>query len=616
MSDELELHKLPGPLLLLAGPGTGKTYQLALRIKHLVEEKEIDPDAIAVITFTAAAAANMRARISDTTEQATYVSSNRQPECICTMHSLGYRIIRENAELLELSEDLSVLQADSTRLTLMGDAAQLAGFKRSDAKGVLQSRQCGVRMSVDSKEYQICAKYSAILRACSAIDYDDQILLACKLMKEHHEIADTWQTRAKHLLIDEYQDINAAQFDLIRALSGGQTEGLFAVGDDDQSIYSWRGGSPHFIRHFQTDFGATAKIKPLTHSRRCHRRILEASLRVVEQHDRARLTKGTFTYKHDDGSPVEIHSVPSDKREAAIVTAIIRSALTAKQTVLLLIPNSNYAQLCCDYLRKAKIKFTAKEQAPGTGLNRIERATSWLDDCANSIALRDCIEAVLGTKASPVPSQRVKKAEKLEHREALLSEISSLWRDVLDKKVSLWHTLTEAKDRSDLLRFAHGRLADLKARYEANDLPALLSQLQSTMEPWKKVTDFAEEIESWIKRSATPSFVGTEPVVQVMTFQGAKGLEAQTVCVIGVEDGVFPRAGCSEEELAESARLFFVSMTRAISHLHLFHCRTRSGAVSFQNLHAANGNHSLKRSPFLDAMPTEHCKETFHPAQS
>ena len=192
---------MEGPLLLLAGPGTGKTYQLARRIKFLVEDKGVDPQTISVITFTAAAAENMRARISDPRRPDTFVESRLQPESICTMHSFGYRIIRENAGLLGLPAGLSVVQSDQTKAILMGDAAQLAGFKRSHAKEAIKCRQRGDCIPIGSREYRICDKYCSILRVCNAIDYDDQIILACRLLKERANIAVTYRTKATHLLV-------------------------------------------------------------------------------------------------------------------------------------------------------------------------------------------------------------------------------------------------------------------------------------------------------------------------------------------------------------------------------------------------------------------------------
>ena len=181
-----EIHELPGPLLLLAGPGTGKTYRLGKRIKYLVEKLEVPPENITIITFTAAAAKNMRDRISDFNKPDLYLPYKKQPNSIRTMHSLGYKIVRENATKVGLKDINKVVTSDRLRNILIGDAAQLAGYDRDDSKETEKCRQFGAcNYSEEDKKCEICKTYQNILRGCSAIDYDEQILLACDLLKEN-----------------------------------------------------------------------------------------------------------------------------------------------------------------------------------------------------------------------------------------------------------------------------------------------------------------------------------------------------------------------------------------------------------------------------------------------
>jgi DNA helicase II / ATP-dependent DNA helicase PcrA len=390
---------------------------------------------------------------------------------------------------------------------------------------------------------------------------------------------------------------------------------IFVVGDDDQSIYSWRGGSPKFIRNFEEHFGSGAKVESLLHSRRCQRKVLEASFRVVEKYDKDRREKGTFTYESADGPSIVVHSVPSDKREAAIVMSIIQNALPSKK-VLVLVPSRGHATLICERLSRTKINYIAPEPLPGSGLPVLERLTSWLQDSNDNIALRECLEAILGTKQSPVPSKRVKKPEKVAARAEAFRQVSNLWKKVLEEKASLWQTLTDSRKQSEPLGFAHTNLEQMQALNGANDVAGLLGQLGKSLEPWKDVSSFAEEIKNWVSQFSSSSDLGSEASVKIMTLQGAKGLEADTVCVVGLEEGTLPRAGSNGEELAEQSRLFFVSMTRAKVDLHLFHARSRSGAVSFQQIHIGDGSHTLNPSPFLKAIPKEFCEEKYHPAQT
>jgi len=611
-----DFHKAVGPVLLLAGPGTGKTHQLALRIKFLVEENNVDPGQITVITFTAAAAANMRARISDATQPELFLDSGCQPGRIRTMHSLGLSIIRENAGLLSLPESLSLVHSDVARSILLGDAAQLTGYTRDDAQDTMTCRQHGDCNRDDSSpKCAICDAYRKLLNACNAIDYDDQILLACRLLREKSDLSAKYRVQSLHLLVDEYQDINAGQFELIKALSEGQTEGLFVVGDDDQSIYSWRGGSPKFIRKFEEHFGQRAKVLSLRTSRRCHRNILEGALAVVKVYDKNRRDKGNVDYVKPDGPPIHVHSVASDKREAAAVCQVIKDALPSRE-VLVLVPTRKHGALITERLRRARIPYVAPDPLPGAGLPLLERLAAWLQNENDNLALRECVESIMNNSQSPVPSKRVRKAEKKAEREEQYKQISDLWRTVLAGSRSLWEVLASAGGSDEeLVSCIRKQCKRLRLRYKQDNVPGLLWRAAQSLEPWRKTDALIDEVETWVNRFVESPTAGSGTQVRIMTLQGAKGLEADVVCVVGLEQGTLPRDGTWGDELAEQSRLMYVSMTRARTDLHLFHARTRSGAVSFKQIHGKSGSHTLPRSPFLDAIPKKRSEEAYHPAK-
>lgn len=350
----MEIHEQTGPILLLAGPGTGKTYCIAQRIKYLCETKSIPRENVTVITFTAAAARNMHERISNSSKPDIYTPPGIQPKLICTMHSLGFKIISENAEYLGYDDSIQVLSTDLARGTLVGDATQLTGFKREEAQNTVLCRQYGKCQSSDEPKCTICNKYRQLLKSCCSIDYDDQILLANEVLKSKPEILADYKKKCTHLLIDEYQDINAGQFELIRLLTEGQVDGLFAVGDDDQSIYSWRGGTPKYIRRFKRYYGKDAQIVPLLKSYRCPKFILESALSVVESHDKNRLEKGEFEYENKIDGKIKIHNVASDKKEALLVKSIIKRSLPSKK-VLVLIPGRRFGTILVDFLKQSNL---------------------------------------------------------------------------------------------------------------------------------------------------------------------------------------------------------------------------------------------------------------------
>jgi len=610
---EDELHKIPGPLLLLAGPGTGKTYQLAKRIKYLLEEKKIAPENITVITFTVPAVRNMYERISDVNKPDLYVPREKQPKMICTMHSLGYRILREKGSDFGLNKEARVVYSDRLRDILVGDAAQLAGFHRDDGKGTAKCRQFSNCTPSGDRKCKICRQYREILKSCSAIDYDDQILLACKILKEDSQLLEKYRSYCKHLLVDEYQDINAGQFELIYLLSEEQREGLFVVGDDDQSIYSWRGGSPEFIRRFEKDFGDKARIKTLRKSFRCHPQILEGAISVVKEYDKDRLPKDEFEYEVEKGDKIKIHNVPSDEKEAKILRAIIERALPSR-TVLILVPHRGFGSAIVEELRKARIRYSAPLILPREGLPLISVLSQWLRNDSDSLSFRECLEALLDNPKFGIPSKRSRKPEKLEKRENAFLTISNLWSLVIRKSVdSLWKALELEKDNHKLYSKVFSAFDKLRSLNDSQGDPAdFIAEIVRMLVPWKKPQAFLDEIDSWVETSGAVNGMTQSGSVQLMTLQGAKGLEADIVCVVGLEEGILPRSD-SFGDIAEQSRLMFVSMTRAIEELHLFHARKRSGAIMFRQIYTKD-KPDIRQSRFIDSIPDEYKEFEYHSA--
>jgi len=532
------------------------------------------------------------------------------------MHSLGYKIVRENATEIGLKDIVKVVTSDRLRNILIGDAAQLAGHDRNDGKETEKCRQFGAcNFSAEDKKCQICKTYQNILRSCSAIDYDEQILLACDLLRKKAELLASYQTQCRHLLIDEYQDINAAQFNLINLLSNGQTDGLFVVGDDDQSIYSWRGGSPEFIREFKEFFGERARIESLRESYRCHKNVLEGSMSIVKNFDAQRVDKGEFEYAVEEGPKIQIHNAPSDDKEAVLVRSIVERVLPSMD-VLILFPHKGFASAVTQELRNAGIGFSAPFVLPGEGLPLISVLSDWLADYGDSLAFREILEALIDNPVSGIPSKLVRKAEKKEERQEAFRKISCLWERVIKESVpSLWGSLDVEKENDVLYQMAFDKFSEVLALYNNTDDPAsFVSQIINTLVPWKQTPGFLKEVNNWVDASALFSSRNQGTDVQLMTLQGAKGLEANVVCVIGLEDGVMPRGDADENALAEQSRLMFVSMTRAIEELHLFHARKRSGDLIFRSPYKKGGPPDINRSWFLDHVPNEYKEDKYHPA--
>jgi len=611
---ESELYKMSGPVLVLAGPGTGKTYHLTKRIKYLVEERNVLPERITVITFTDAAARNMQDRISDPAEPDLFISPEKRPNIISTMHSLGYRILREKPSVGGLHRTSRVVYSDRLRDILVGDAAQLAGFDRAYGQETAKCRQFGDCNVSNSRKCKICKQYEKILRSCGAIDYDDQILVACKILEQEPEVLDKYSSHCEHLLVDEYQDINAGQFKLISLLSQRKRNGLFVVGDDDQSIYSWRGGSPHFIRNFKKDIGTDAQIKSLRKSFRCHRHTLEGAISVVTAYDKGRLKKAEYEYEREGGKKIQVHNVPSDEKEAEAVRKIIQRVFSSR-TVLVLLPHRGFSRAIVEELKKARIQFSAPPTPAGEGLPLISVLSGWLRDNSDSLSFRECLESVIDNPLFGIPSKFSRKPEKLKEREKAFSKISDLWEDVMKKASdSFWKSLEIRKDRDDLYSKAFSTFDQLRRHYNCQDDPAgFIAEVVKTLVPWRKTRRLLEEVDRWVETTRRISKTRRGRDVQLTTLQGAKGLEADVVCIVGAEEGMLPRSGLSSEGLAEQSRLMFVSMTRACEELHIFHARKRSGHLMFRSIYKEGKPPDIQASRFIDSISIGHLENKYHP---
>jgi len=587
-----------GPILILAGPGTGKTFQLANRIKYLTG-KGVNPEEIIVITFTSEAAKSMAKKIRKEGGNE-YIEEEKRPKKIMTMHSFGLSILKENRGLLNLSDNFSVVSSEVLRRCLIRDAALALGFSERDA----YQAHCARTTAADIKSVNITKildKYEEILRACDAIDFDDQIQLASIVLR-NKGVIESITKGTKYLLIDEFQDINPAQFDFISLLASKFPQGIFAVGDDDQSIYGFRGGTPEYIRNFHKYFGESSKIIQMQKSRRCLCNILDCALSVVENNDPERVPKKPPVYLEEESGEVEVHSCPTDDTEAKVISAIIQEEISKnnKVEIFIIIPNKNFLEKIKKSLNKNDIAFDAQYAGFTESWSKFELAKNISESLESSLRLRENIEFLLESNATGLPSSRSKTPKKLAERESGMKEIATLWEDVLSKNKTLWDALAEKSSKSSLFEELKQKILEIKSSYES-DLQTFVIKVLNLLKPWSTTGAFLKDIDRILQSSKTDN-VSYE--LRILTPQKSKGLEADVVIAIGLEDD--PRR-CS----AEDARLFFVAMTRARQKLLIFWSRNRSGSSSFRS-----NSFDLKPSKFLNGLPKEKYKAIYHQAPS
>lgn len=599
-----------GPTLLLAGPGTGKTYQLAKRIQFLTS-LGVQPGEITVITFTTEAASSMRKKIEDKGSQE-FIEPENRPGRISTMHSLGNSILADNLELANLQANYQVVENQQVREALMVDASLLCGLSSSDGYKALDER---IR-SVSPNTYpRVIEEYEKILRACNSIDYDDQILLSVKLLKEHSDLRKDCAKNAKYLLVDEYQDINMAQFELIKLLSSENPQGLFVVGDDDQSIYGFRGGTPGFIRNFERDFGPKVIVCSMNVSRRCLRNIFESAYCLIGKFDLKRIPKGQCTYLNTEPGLVVNHDCPSDDREAEIIASIAKDKITAAKEqgkdpgdFLVLIPTKFYGEKIHKALQRFGINSDFKLSL-SEGFFKVINIKKWLENNSSNLLTRLVIQFIVDSGSVGLPSSRAYSPTSIMLRTKGLKKIAGLWQMVTDKNISLIKALEICSKNDVFLENIFTQLTGLQDLYSKGNVSPFLQMLGSNIRPWSNNESFLKDVEKLVF-DKEKSRSADNYVVRIMSYQGAKGLEAEYVFAVGLEEGTIPRA-TEEEKLAEEARLLFVAMTRAKNELHLFHCRKRTGAATLRSF-----SPKLGVSQFLNVLPKDKIKSNYHPRRA
>jgi len=592
-----ELVQIEEPLLIKAGPGFGKTYTLAYKIKYLVENQKIKPDKLCVITFTNEAAVNMRKTINSEADERVYIKQELQPSVICTMHKLGDRIIRDNCSKIGLKRDFRVLSSRYLKDILIKDCAQMLKAKRQDAKDTISCRQEGKCVPTDSLKCEICSEYNKLLRRFNYIDHDDQIMLACRLLRENQYILRNERIKARYLLIDEYQDINCAQWELVKLLSG-KTNNLFVVGDDYQSIYGFRGGHPKYIRNFQNDYGPNAIVKNLVDSRRCPSTIFKGAFTMVQKYNGGDIKFLDKVIFHNESEIlIKVHNSKHQNLEADFIARKIKE-IGPSYDSLILIPLLNYALPIKRSLQKYFVNFSCGYSIEETDLYLVSILLKWLKNPGDNFNFRFLIDEIINKGISDIPAKQTEftgRKETKERREDALRQISNFWNEV-GKNKTLYLKIKTLKD-NNLFKKLITLMIELKKIYKENNSIDFIDLLVSRMKIWKDISFFSNDVNSVVEEIESLAKFQGECGVRIMTMKKAKGLEADYVFIVGLENNVLPRLKATDSEKEEDSRLLYVSMTRARKELYLLYSDIRDRNITKVQIDG--------RSEFIDAIPKE-----------
>lgn len=606
---------LSGPLLVLAGAGTGKTRVITYRMANLIAHG-IRPDRILSVTFTNKAAKEMRERALKLLNK----GSKLRP-VVSTFHAYCVRVLREDIDSLGYPKGFVIYdrgdQESAARTALrdirIGDKAmtpgdlinrisrwKMAGISETDASNHIEA-------DFDYLASMAYRRYQKQLRASGAVDFDDLLLLTARMFDEYPEVLRKHQARFDHVQIDEYQDTNGVQFRLIEHLVAGH-KNLCVVGDDDQSIYGWRGADVEHIINFGTHFPGTRTVR-LENNYRCTDQILNCANRLVK-HNRHRHDKTLIPHKKG-GSPIRILAFDDETAEAEnvvreIAYLIAELGVKPKQVAILFRTNEQ-PRLFEQELRRLHVPYMLVGGQSFFDRREIRDVLAYLKAIASQ---RDEVSLlrIINVPARGIGATTVEKLVQMAVR----------------KGVTLWEILPEAHAsgvvpaktltslhafRSLLQRFAEQMAQSPQTM--ADTIRRLLKEINYDSEiarQYKEETqqevrrnileEFVNSIGQYVERESDPTLSGflettalmdreeqsdkdekSENAVRLMTLHSAKGLEFPRVYLIGMEEGLLPHKRAVETDLekdiAEERRLAYVGVTRAMDHLTLSRAASR-----------------------------------------
>lgn len=612
-----------GPLLVLAGAGSGKTRVIAHRIGFLLREKGVSPYSILAVTFTNKAANEMKERVLK------LMGVERLPFLwIGTFHSICARILREDVEKLNsrLNRHFTIFDREDSRSLikkiLKEEKKKETTFSPSEIIDYFTLIKRGVGgIRLNSEILSIYNLYQKSLYEQNAIDFDDLLILTVKLLKEVDEVREKYQDRFKYILVDEYQDTNDIQEDLLTILSR-KWHNLFLVGDEDQSIYGFRGSKVRHIVEFPKRY-LNCKIVRLEKNYRSFDTIVKAASLLVA-HNKQRLGKNLFTEKKG-GSKIKLFAAQSDREEAEFVGQEIlklKDIYPYKQIAVLMRTNAQsrgieevFLNLSIPYQIVGGIKFYERKE--------IKDVLAYLKLAINPYD-RVSLLRIINTPTRGIGKTTIESLEKISFdrniplfrtiesciEEKLFSQkTTNSLKDFVDTIKILKEEITQ-KNPSSVIKSLIERIKFKEYLETQNDLKRE-SRIENLEELVSAVKEFESReggsLEMFLERQSLSSdqdeLNGENfDSVKIMTIHSAKGLEFPVVFVIGLEDGFFPheRSKAKEEEVEEERRLLYVGMTRAMEKLYF----------TYSNVRFIYGNVIARDpSPFLSEIPAHYIEK-------
>ena len=595
---------MEGPVLILAGAGSGKTRALTFHIANLIDHG-VEPWHILAITFTNKAAREMKDRV------AKLVGEGGQEVWVSTFHSMCARILRRDIEKLGYTRNFTIYD-DDDQTSMIKDVYKRLSiddklFPQRETKALISDAKSRVlppdewfeQSAKDHRaqiHHDIYVAYENHLKKNNALDFDDLLLRTLELFAEHPPVLEYYRDRFRYVHVDEYQDTNFAQYSLVRVLTAKHGN-LCVVGDDDQSIYGWRGADIRNILNFQKDY-PNARVIKLEQNYRSTANILDAANQVIAHND-ARMEKSLWT-EAGEGAPIHVYCAADEREEGAWI---------CDRMLQLVNSGRKYGDMAILYRSNAQSRIL-EEMLTRTGIKyRVYGGLRFYD----RKEIKDII-AYLRCMVNPSDDVSLRRIINQPKRAIGDSTVAELTRCAAQEDVPLYAMLTDvpqtlsarprkcvadfglmmndlifSRDEMDLPAFVEHvvDVTGLRKQYENDLSDEGIARLENIDEFLGAVTDYCKNtenptLEDYLETVSLQSDMDdselNEKIVTLMTLHSAKGLEFPVVFIAGMEEGIFPsgRSAQTEERLQEERRLCYVGITRAREDLFLSHASQRS----------------------------------------
>ncbi|MBQ1193289.1 MAG: ATP-dependent helicase [Lachnospiraceae bacterium] len=579
-----------GPMLVLAGPGSGKTTVITHRTKKLIEEYEISPSNILVITFTKAAATEMQQRFYS------IMGGKRPTVTFGTFHAVFFKILKyaynyNAANILREEKKHDILKEiiNYQRLEIDDENEFISNIisEISIVKGDMldidhyYSKNCS-----ESIFRKIFSQYNNKLIRSNLIDFDDMLVMCYELLTKREDILRIWQNKYQYVLIDEFQDISRLQYEIIKLLAA-PCNNIFVVGDDDQSIYRFRGARPEIMESFVRDYKNVKNII-LDTNYRSNNSILDASMKLIT-HNKVRFKKQINSVRNSK-KPVNIRSFENQPEECMYILNEINSAikggLSYKDIAVLYRTNTN-PRLLAEKLMDYNIPFKMKDALPNIYNHFLARdIISYIKIAMGDDSRKEYLNIINRPKryisreafSTPVVDLEELK-EYYEDKNYVVDRINHFEYDIMMlEKMTPYAAISYIRRGIGYDEFVE-EYADTR-RINKDELMDILDELEEAARGHKTYQEWFKHIEEYsdnLKKQASKQNEN-EDAVELATMHGSKGLEYKTVFIMDVNEGVSPyKKALLDADIEEERRLFYVAMTRAKDELNILYVKERFG---------------------------------------